>query len=215
MNNRIYEFLFQLIRSHKSSVQEFKDISRNHNDVNPSRGMEKQAHREGSTGVFWRGDKGTPRVAECETRRIVWIMAIIRNSGLSLGRQGWFRGSNSTAAVRRNSNIRTITIKTGGAGPMLSRRWRKSGGTSLTDWAPLGRTQRMQETSSRGVFLKPSPTYGLLPVYAIGSSGRQRNERTDVPSAIFPKTGTNKVSSAASGHPATSFPLREIRSLGV
>jgi len=24
----------------------------------------------------------------------------------------------------------------------------------------------MQETSSRGVFLEPSPTYGLLPVYA-------------------------------------------------
>lgn len=32
------------------------------------------------------------------------------------------------AAVRRNSNIRTITIKSGGAGTTLSRRWRKSGG---------------------------------------------------------------------------------------
>lgn len=64
---------------------------------------------------------------------------------------------------------------------------------SLTEWTPLGRTERIQETSSRGVFLKPSPTYGLLPVYAIGSSGRQRNEHTDVPSAIFPKTGANKV----------------------
>lgn len=77
--------------------------------------------------------------------------------------------------------------------------------------APLGRTQgRMQETSSRGVFLEPSPTYGLLPVYAGESSGKQRNERTDVPSAIFPRTGANKVP-AGGGGAATippPFPLR-------
>lgn len=111
----------------------------------------------------------------------------------------------------------TITIKSGGVGTTLSRRWRKSGegGVSYRLGTSLGQTERMQETSSR-VFLKPSPTYGLLPVYAVGSSGRQRNERTDVPSAIFPKTGTNKVPAGGeSGHPATSFPLREIRSLGV
>lgn len=79
------------------------------------------------------------------------------------------------AAVRRNSNITTITIKSGGVGTMLSRRWRKSRagrsngqeGTSLTGGTPLGRTERMQETSSRGVFFEPSPTYGLLPVYTL------------------------------------------------
>jgi len=52
-----------------------------------------------------------------------------------------------------------------------------------------------------------------------GSSGRQRNERTDVPSAIFPRTGANKVPAAAGvGGAAPSYrfsPPHEARSLGV
>jgi len=70
--------------------------------------------------------------------------------------------------VYRNSNIRTITIKSGGAGTFAQ--MAKECGGNVSYWAPLGRTERMQETSSR-VFLKPSPTYGLLPVYAVRSSG--------------------------------------------
>lgn len=76
----------------------------------------------------------------------------------------------------------------------------KGGGTESVRPSHVGGTRadgrgrgEMQETSSRGVFLGPSPTYGLLPVYAGGSSGRQRNERTDVSAAIFPRTGANKV----------------------
>lgn len=34
--------------------------------------------------------------------------------------------------MRRNSNIRTITIKSGGVGTTLSRRWRKSGGGGVS-----------------------------------------------------------------------------------
>lgn len=105
------------------------------------------------------------------------IAAIIRNSGLSLGRQGrpLEEAAPLYAAVRRNSNITTITIKSGGVGTRCFRadgeRAEREGATGrrgrlLQEKTPLGRTERMQETSSRGVFFEPSPTYGLLPVYA-------------------------------------------------
>lgn len=71
--------------------------------------------------------KGREGSSNAKRGEIVRIAAIIRNSGLSLRKQGRPRGSNRAppcATVRRNSNIRTITIKSGSA---RARRFRTDG----------------------------------------------------------------------------------------
>jgi len=113
----------------------------------------------------------------------------------------------------------------------LSRRWRKSG-SGRTERPPHGRSAGArasgrggEEEGDAGNKLSRSFPRAVTDLWFIarlcrgGSSGRQRNERTDVPSAIFPRTGANKVPAAAGvGGAAPSYrfsPPHEARSLGV
>lgn len=117
------------------------------------------------------------------------------------------------AAVRRNSNITTITIKSGGVGTMLSRRWRKRRGMEQREEGDVSYRRNVSRPNgenagnklSRSFLRAVTDLWFIARLRAGGSSGRQRNERTDVPSAIFPRTGANKVPAGGSLTPPPPF----------
>lgn len=123
------------------------------------------------------------------------------------------------AAVRRNSTITTITIKSGGVGAMLSRRWRKRRAGRRGCLLQEKRLSAEQRECRKQALEEFSSSRHRLMVYCpstrrrILGEAKKRAHRCSF--RDISQDRSEQSSRRRQPHPAAPFPLREIRSLGV